>query len=132
MVIVSRKCVQVLIGALIGLCLPLVAMAQTATVLTSAQIVEIFAGKTIKQVDDQYWAFFEPTGRLGGLYVNDEDEGRWGFAEDQICQQWREWNANKTLCFYVLEGIEGAYRFDNGEGSGFNVVVRDGNPMDLL
>ena len=33
------------------------ASAQSAQVLTSAQIVEVFVGKTIKQVDDRYWAF---------------------------------------------------------------------------
>ena len=36
------------------------ASAQSAQVLTSAQIVEVFVGKTIKQVDDRYWAFYEP------------------------------------------------------------------------
>ena len=55
------------------------ASAQSAQVLTSAQIVEVFVGKTIKQVDDRYWAFYEPGGKLGGLYVNDEDQGRWVF-----------------------------------------------------
>ena len=108
------------------------ASAQSAQVLTSAQIVEVFVGKTIKQVDDRYWAFYEPGGKLGGLYVNDEDQGRWGFSGNRLCQRWDRWNANQPNCFYVLKGLEGAYRLDDGAGNGFNVTVRAGNPMGLL
>ena len=111
--------------------LSLSAHAQPAQVLSSAQIVEAFVGKTISQVDDQYWAYFEPGGRLAGLYVNDVDEGIWGFYQNQICQRWNNWAGGADQCFYVLRGVGGAFRLDDGSGGGFNVTVQTGNTQGL-
>ena len=102
---------------------------RTGAGITSAQI-EVFVGKTIKQVDDRYWAFYEPGGKLGGLYVNDEDQGRWIFLVD--CANDGIVGMRTSRLASMFEGTGRAYRLDDGAGNGFNVTVRAGNPMGLL
>ncbi|MGB0843113.1 MAG: hypothetical protein ACPGVN_00045 [Alphaproteobacteria bacterium] len=101
-------------------------------VLNTSQIKGLLANRTIKQVDDQYYAYYTSGGQVKALYVNAVENGSWSVANNQVCHQWQTWNKGKRSCFFVIQGQQGAYRFqDASANDGFNFTLKNGNQQGL-
>lgn len=104
----------------------------TNRVLATPEIEQLLLNRTIKQVDDQYYAYYTSGGQVRALYVNANESGSWRVSNHQICHSWKTWNRGKTTCFHVIQGQQGAYRFQNVNGrDGFNFVLESGNTRGL-
>ena len=101
-------------------------------VLNTSQIQGLLANRTIKQVDDQYYAYYTSGGQVKALYVNAIENGSWSVANNQVCHQWQTWNKGKRSCFFVIQGQQGAYRFQDARANdGFNFTLKNGNQQGL-
>ncbi len=100
-----------------------------APLLNSAQIKQVLSGNSIRQVDDQYRAYYAATGSIEAVYVNISQTGTWQIQNNQLCQKWQTWANGQTQCYFVYKGTGGAYRFDDGRGNGFNFVLRQGRVL---
>lgn len=101
-------------------------------VLNTKQISSLLANRTIKQVDDQYYAYYQRGGQVKALYVNALENGSWAVRNNQVCHKWKNWNKGKVTCFYVIQGQQGAYRFqDTANNDGFNFTLKSGNQQGL-
>jgi hypothetical protein len=105
------------------------AVAANAVRLAGTQITKILSGNSVRQVNDQYRAYFASNGSIEASYVNISQRGTWQVRDHMLCQRWQEWAAGKTQCYQVYQGQGGAYRFDNGKGEGFNFVLRKGRVL---
>ena len=97
--------------------------------MSTAQIKQILAGNSVRQVDDQYRAYYANNGTVEAVYLNISQRGSWSVQNNQLCQKWQEWAGGKTQCYLVYKGTGGAYRFDDGRGNGFNFVLRQGKVL---
>ena len=97
--------------------------------LSTAQIKQILAGNSVRQVDDQYRAYFASNGSVEAVYLNISQRGSWSVQDNKLCQKWQVWAGGKTQCYVVYQGTGGAYRFDDGLGNGFNFVLRQGKVL---
>lgn len=101
------------------------------SVLSEADLQQLLIGNTIKQVDDQYWAYFGPGGQLRGLLVNLTEAGSYSLSGGQVCKAWPTWAAGMRLCYRVLDMGRARYRFSGIGVDSFDVVVSRGNPQAL-
>ena len=101
------------------------------SILGEADLQQLLIGNTIKQVDDQYWAYFGAGGQLRGLLVNLTEAGSYSLAGGQVCKAWPTWAAGMRLCYRVLDLGQSRYRFSGIGVDSFDVVVSRGNPQAL-
>jgi hypothetical protein len=99
--------------------------------LGEADLQQLLVGNTIKQVDDQYWAYFGSGGQLKGLLVNLTEDGSYSFAGGQVCKSWPTWATGMRLCYRVLSLGDARYRFSGLGVDSFDVVISRGNPQNL-
>lgn len=97
--------------------------------LNSAQIKQVLSGNSVRQVDDQYRAYYAASGSIEAVYLNISQTGTWQIQNNQLCQKWQTWANGQTQCYVVYQGTGGAYRFDDGRGNGFNFVLRQGRVL---
>ena len=100
-------------------------------ILGEAELNHLLIGNSIKQVDDQYWAYFGTQGQLGGLLVNLTERGSYTLAGGQVCKSWPTWAAGTRLCYRVLNLGNARYRFSGINVDSFDVVISRGNPQGL-
>jgi len=105
-------------------------VAQGAT-LDEADLQQLLVGNTIKQVDDQYWAYFAQGGVLKGLIVNLTENGSYTLSGGQVCKSWPTWATGMSLCYRVLNLGNAKYRFSGIGVDSFDVVISRGNPQKL-
>ena len=99
--------------------------------LGEADLQQLLIGNSIKQVDDQYWAYFAPGGQLKGLLVNLTEDGTYSLAGGQVCKSWPTWATGMRLCYRVLSLGDARYRFSGLGIDSFDVVISRGNPQNL-
>ena len=92
---------------------------------------QLLIGNTIKQVDDQYWAYFAAGGRLRGLLVNLTETGYYSLNAGTLCKVWPTWATGMQLCYQVINLGDQRYRFTGLGVDSFDVVVSRGNPQAL-
>ena len=100
-------------------------------ILGETELAQLLIGNSIKQVDDQYWAYFGANGQLGGLLVNLTERGSYSLAGGQVCKSWPTWAAGTRLCYRVLNLGDARYRFSGIGVDSFDVVISRGNPQAL-
>ena len=105
-------------------------VAQGST-LGEADLQQLLIGNTIKQVDDQYWAYFAQGGQLKGLLVNLTENGSYTLSGGQVCKSWPTWATGMRLCYRVLNLGNSRYRFSGLGVDSFDVVISRGNPKNL-
>lgn len=105
--------------------------ATQGAILGEAELYQLLVGNSIKQVDDQYWAYFGAGGQLGGLLVNLTERGSYSFSGGQVCKSWPTWAAGTRLCYRVLSLGDARYRFSGINVDSFDVVISRGNPQGL-
>jgi len=99
--------------------------------LSDADLQQLLIGNTIKQVDDQYWAYFAPGGQLRGLLVNLTETGYYSLNAGTLCKVWPTWATGMQLCYQVVNLGDQRYRFTGLGVDSFDVVVSRGNPQAL-
>ena len=99
--------------------------------LSDADLRQLLIGNTIKQVDDQYWAYFAPSGQLRGLLVNLTETGYYSLNAGTLCKVWPTWATGMQLCYQVINLGDQRYRFTGLGVDSFDVVVSRGNPQAL-
>ncbi|MAV46751.1 MAG: hypothetical protein CBC49_008315 [Alphaproteobacteria bacterium TMED89] len=127
----SASAVQRVAGVPVTL---LVSSPQTTSqgaILGETELAQLLIGNSIKQVDDQYWAYFGANGQLGGLLVNLTERGSYSLAGGQVCKSWPTWAAGTRLCYRVLNLGDARYRFSGIGVDSFDVVISRGNPQAL-
>ena len=100
-------------------------------ILGDADLQQLLVGNSIKQVDDQYWAYFLPGGQLRGLLVNLTETGSYSFSNGVVCKSWPTWATGTQLCYRVLALGNARYRFSGIGVDSFDVVISRGNPQRL-
>ena len=99
--------------------------------LSEGDLQQLLIGNTIKQVDDQYWAYFAPGGQLRGLLVNLTETGYYSLSGGTLCKVWPTWATGMQLCYQVINLGDQRYRFTGLGVDSFDVVVSRGNPQAL-
>ena len=100
-------------------------------ILSEADLQQLLIGNSIKQVDDQYWAYFSQGGQLRGLLVNLTETGSYSLAGGTVCKSWPTWATGTQLCYRVLNMGNARYRFSGIGVDSFDVVISRGNPQRL-
>ena len=100
-------------------------------ILGDADLHQLLVGNSIKQIDDQYWAYFQPGGQLRGLLVNLTESGSYTFSSGIVCKSWPTWATGTQLCYRVLALGNARYRFSGIGVDSFDVVISRGNPQRL-
>ena len=100
-------------------------------ILSEVDLQQLLVGNSIKQVDDQYWAYFGQGGQLRGLLVNLTETGSYSLAGGTVCKSWPTWATGTQLCYRVLNMGNARYRFSGIGVDSFDVVISRGNPQRL-
>lgn len=100
-------------------------------ILSEVDLQQLLIGNSIKQVDDQYWAYFGQGGQLRGLLVNLTETGSYSLAGGTVCKSWPTWATGTQLCYRVLNMGNARYRFSGIGVDSFDVVISRGNPQRL-
>lgn len=100
-------------------------------ILSEVDLQQLLVGNSIKQVDDQYWAYFGKGGQLRGLLVNLTETGSYSLAGGTVCKSWPTWATGTQLCYRVLNMGNARYRFSGIGVDSFDVVISRGNPQRL-
>lgn len=100
-------------------------------ILSEVDLQKLLIGNSIKQVDDQYWAYFGQGGQLRGLLVNLTETGSYSLAGGTVCKSWPTWATGTQLCYRVLNMGNARYRFSGIGVDSFDVVISRGNPQRL-
>lgn len=100
-------------------------------ILSELDLQQLLVGNSIKQVDDQYWAYFGQGGQLRGLLVNLTETGSYSLAGGTVCKSWPTWATGTQLCYRVLNMDNARYRFSGIGVDSFDVVISRGNPQGL-
>ena len=99
--------------------------------LSDNDLQQLLIGNSIKQIDDQYWAYFAPGGQLRGLLVNLTETGYYRLSGGTVCKSWPTWATGMQLCYQVISLGEQRYRFNGIGVDSFDVVISRGNPQSL-
>ena len=127
----SASAVQRVAGVPVTLLVNSPQTASQGAILGETELAQLLIGNSIKQVDDQYWAYFGANGQLGGLLVNLTERGSYSLAGGQVCKSWPTWAAGTRLCYRVLNLGNARYRFSGIGVDSFDVVISRGNPQGL-
>ena len=100
-------------------------------ILSEMDLQQLLVGNSIKQVDDQYWAYFGQGGQLRGLLVNLTETGAYSLSGGTVCKSWPTWATGTQLCYRVLNMGNARYRFSGINVDSFDVVISRGNPQGL-
>ncbi|MGB1159607.1 MAG: hypothetical protein ACPG40_00215 [Alphaproteobacteria bacterium] len=100
-------------------------------ILSEMDLQQLLVGNSIKQVDDQYWAYFGQGGQLRGLLVNLTETGAYSLSGGTVCKSWPTWATGTQLCYRVLNLGNARYRFSGINVDSFDVVISRGNPQGL-
>ena len=118
-------------GVPVALLVPPARPTQRGERLGDDDLRQLLIGNTIKQVDDQYWAYFAPGGQLRGLLVNLTETGYYSLNAGTLCKVWPTWATGMQLCYQVINLGDQRYRFTGLGVDSFDVVVSRGNPQAL-
>lgn len=109
--------------------------------LKKAEIVALFAGKTVKGHHERkhydFESYYEPTGSLRSYQGSDRKrrEATWTVKNDEICITWQD--DPEELCRKMVKAADGSYRKEKVKKNGDRLVVvtfesfTDGNPNKL-